>query len=179
MKKQNLLKMKSLKATKGMIDVANKDIVTEKETGFTSYSGEEYKYKRNEIKYARYFRAVVENEILKVAVFTKKSLLRTEEPLFEIFIDKKEDKYITYERGASKWRTAKINMLDTREGDYSLCMKMEWQTEETRRIVNEYFETGKNKNVYEAVLDFQSRIKENALKKKNRSEIEQIDATMK
>ena len=38
------------------------------------------------------------------------------------------------------------------EGLYYLHMYEEWQTDATRKLVNDYFDTGKNLNVFQAVL---------------------------
>lgn len=178
MRKKELLSMKPLPATRDMIRTAADMIRTEEDTYKNCY-GAVCKYTRKKCKYRRYFRAAVEGDILKVAIFTKGRLIREQgTPLYEVFINRKENAYITYVPDTGKWRTAKINMLEY-EDVCGIYTEEEWQTEGTRKLVNQYFETGKNLNVFQAVLDFQSEVKKEERQRKYRSEIEQIDATMK
>lgn len=157
MKKQELRAMKLLIATDSMIQNAKQDIAQ---------------------KYERYFRAAVQRKILKVAVFVRQELVNEKkEPLYEVYVDREKNEFSTYEPAQDKWRTAKINMLEY--GIYYMRMHEEWQSDADRKLVNAYFETGKNLNIFQAVLDFQCEVRKEQLNKKYRSEIELIDATMK
>lgn len=179
MKKKELLEMKKMQATAHMLHTAEQDEAKDDEIKYENHYGYKGTRKITKCRYGRYFMAAVEEETLKVAVFTRLSLRqKSREPVYEIYVNKKEKKYLTYEPETKKWRTAKINMLSW-EGLYYLHMYEEWQTDATRKLVNDYFDTGKNLNVFQAVLDFQSAVKEEALYRKHRSEIEEIDATMK
>lgn len=179
MKKKELLEMQPLRATAYMIHTAEQDEAKKDEVKYKNYYGCEGTRKITKCRYGRYFMAAVEGDVLKVAVFTRSGLRKqSREPVYEVYVNKKENAYLTYETETRKWRTAKINMLEY-EGLYYLHMYEEWQTDRTRKLVNGYFETGKNLNVFQAVLDFQSAVKQEALERKHRSEIEQIDATMK
>lgn len=179
MKKKELLEIEPLRATAHMIHIAEQDEAKEDEVKYKNYYGYEGTRKITKCRYGRYFMAAVAGDILKVAVFTRLSLRQqSREPVYEVYVNRKENTYLTYETETGKWRTAKINMLEY-EGPWYLHMYEEWQTDETRKLVNDYFETGKYLNVFQAVLDFQSTVKQEALDRKHKSEIEQIDATMK
>lgn len=163
MRKKGLLSMAPLYATDEMAETAMKD--TDKNN-------------RGSRVYARYFMAVREGDILKVAVFTGDSLRSgSRDPLYEFYTDREEKRHTTYNVTLKKWSKAKISFL-CYTGTSLYCRK-EWQTQETRDLVNKYFETGCNLNVFQAVLDFQMDIENGAPRKKYRSELEQIDATMK
>lgn len=175
MKKKELLAMKELLATKAMLTVASENPI-EKEERKTSWGT----YWVNvRCKYARYLRAAVENKILKVAVFTQKDLEEGKnDPKYEVYVDEENEKWTTYERRTGKWREAKIDNLEY-TGMGSLFQKENWQQETERKKVNEYFKTGQNRDIFEAVLDFQAEIKKSQLQNKHRSEIEQIDEVMR
>lgn len=175
MKKKELLAMKELLATKAMLTVASENPI-EKEERKTSWGT----YWVNvRCKYVRYLRAAVENKILKVAVFTQKDLEEGKnDPKYEVYVDEENEKWTTYERRTGKWREAKIDNLEY-TGMGSLFQKGNWQQETERKKVNEYFKTGQNRDIFEAVLDFQAGIKKSQLINKHRSEIEQIDEVMR
>ncbi len=173
MKKKELLGIKSLVATEKMIKVAKKDI------GKTEYIRTLYgsRYKRICYRYHLFFRAVVEKEVLKVAIFPRAWLVKgITKPQFEIYISKSENTFITYEPDGGAWRTAKIDMLNY-EGRGGIYEKENFECGDSRKIVNDYLGTG-NRSVKNAVLDFQCNVRKENLQKKHRSEIEQIDSVM-
>lgn len=174
MKKKELLEMKKMQATAHMLHTAEQDEAKDDEIKYENHYGYKGTRKITKCRYGRYFMAAVEEETLKVAVFTRLSLRqKSREPVYEIYVNKKEKKYLTYEPETKKWRTAKINMLSW-EGLYYLHMYEEWQTDATRKLVNDYFDTGKNLNVFQAVLDFQSAVKEEVYRTGN--DREKMDA---
>lgn len=174
MNKKELLQMPALSATERMIKIAaaDKEATVERESSW----GTKYRVKHR--KYGRYFRVVVQDGILKVALFVKEQLIKKKiDPEYEIYIDKENGKYSTWDVRQGKWLTAKINNLSRA---YSSCAtEMEWQTDADRALINQYFNTGINKNVWQAVLDYQSDIRHEMLQNKYRNELEQIDAVMK
>ena len=85
MKKIELLQMPVLQATERMIGIAKKD----KETTVVRKNTWGYEYKEKNRKYGRYFRVVVQDGILKVALFTREHLIKRKiEPEYEIYVDK-------------------------------------------------------------------------------------------
>ena len=109
MKKQELRAMKPLYATQKMMELVREDTGTQKETLHTYAPSVKYM----EYKYNLYYRAVIENNILKVAVFTRKQMAAGEQmPQYEIYLSKEENTHLTYAVREGKWRTGKINTLD-------------------------------------------------------------------
>ena len=172
MKKKNLLAMKKLQATPKMLKDAEDNPIEEKKVrlpyGYT---------KVKTSRYGRYFRAVQQGEILKVSIFLQRELERGDKsPRYDVYCDKKNKEYTTYEYGERKWRTAKIDNLDYPGLNY-LTEGLNWQQDKDRKLANDYFETGQNKDIYEAVLRFQAEIKADQLRQKHRNELEAIDET--
>lgn len=172
MKKKELLAMRKMPATPKMYEMVSSDPGKWVGTGYGCGHTEYERY--------RFYRAAVENEILKVAIFTRKSIAEEKkEPDFEVFVSKKDLEWTSYEPSTGKWYTAKIDNLQYINDDGS------WQagnkgheTGITRKIVNEYFDTHQNKSVKAAVLDFQNEVKSDELKRRYKSELEQIDEVM-
>lgn len=157
MKKRELLTMKDYTVTDKMIKVVRED---------------------REQRYFLFFHAAVENNILKISVFPKKWILAEKKnPQFEIYISRKDNDFISYEVEACKWRTAKIDMLNFIGNTYSVRGKENYECGNSRKIVNEYLGTG-NLGIKNAVLEFQYGVRKENLKKKYRSELEQIDSVM-
>lgn len=180
MKKKELLQMKPLRVTAQMRKKVRED--TKRDAGYDWRDSFGQKHHINAMQYQYYlfYRAVVENDILKVSVFTRKWILAGKnEPQYEIFISKKENTWLVYETKEEKWRTAKVDML---EYDTEKCRCLyttdHYQTDSTRKLVNEYLGTGK-REVEAAVLDFQSEVRKEELKNKHKSEITQIDEVMR
>lgn len=175
MKKKNLLEMKALNATRSMVRVAQEnrvETITEK----TSW-GTTYKVRRCE--YARYFRETVKDGILKVAIFLQVNLEKGDmRPKYEVYCDKSKDEWVTYEVASGRWLAAKIDNLSY-EGVTYIHQSNNWQQDGNRREVNDYFNTGANKDIYAAVLEFQNRIRKDQLSRKHRNELEEIDETMR
>ncbi len=181
MNKKDLLTMKHLIATEAMIKAAKDDKKVTTENSWTDFQGKKHTYSTSSYTYYYFFTAIVVGAILKVSAFTRARIMRgNREPQFEIFIDRGNNKYITYEPEVDKWRTAKIDMLSYDSGNDTsyVYAKKNFQPQEARDIVNEYFATGMNKDIREAVLDFQSTIKKDALRKKHKNELEEIDSVM-
>ena len=175
MKKEDLLAMKMLCATQLMIRTATENPIYTRRVK-TPWG---CSYSESTCKYSRYFRAIVENGILKVAVFMQKELqYRNKAPLYEVYCDKENSTYTTYDIEECKWRTAKIDNLPYPEIP-SVYQSENWQQDRDRKIVNDYFGTGQNKDIYAAVLSFQADIKKDKLQRKHRSEIEEIDEVMR
>lgn len=174
MKKQELRAMKPLYATQKMMELVREDTGTQKETLHTYAPSVKYM----EYKYNLYYRAVIENNILKVAVFTRKQMAAGEQmPQYEIYLSKEENTHLTYAVREEKWRTGKINTLnyDTGRLPYGTSAKKPWVSETDKKKINEYLGTG-NKEAKEAILTFQHEVAKDRLTKKYKSELEGIDA---
>ena len=176
MKKKELRMMKPLYATTKMLEMVRQDTGVQKEIRYIY--GNNVKY--TEYEYNLYYRAVIENNILKVAVFTRKQMAAGEQtPQYEIYLSKEENTHLTYAVREGKWRTGKINTLDYDTGrlPYGISLKKPWVSEADKKKINEYLETG-NKEAKEAILTFQHEVAKDRLIKKYKSELEGIDAVM-
>lgn len=172
MKKKELLSMRKMLVTPKMYEMVASD------TGkwvSTWYGGGYTEYETD-----RFYRATVENEILKVAIFARKSIAEErKEPDFEVFISKTDLEWTSYEPSTGKWYTGKIDNLKYNENNALREVgKQGYETGLTRKTVNEYFDTHQNKSTKAAVLEFQNEVKKEELKRRHRSELEQIDEVM-
>ena len=163
MEKKRLLKMKQLRATRNFSKVVEED-KGEKEKGghWTRY------------KYQMFLRAVEEDGILKVAVFTRENLIaKSKEPKYEIYINKDEDKWITYSVYEDKWYTA---MLENLNMGYTQG-NGQYYSKRTKEIINKYLGTGKMEPK-QAIVSFQNDIRGKELNRKHRRELDEIDEVM-
>ena len=104
MKKDSLLKMKDLPATEEMLAVAREDVPVKVGSGWnTSYR----------CRYSGFARSSVEGGILKVTLYDPDAMrLGGTLPVYEIFMEKEKQQFLTYDRAHDKWRTAKIDYLE-------------------------------------------------------------------
>lgn len=167
MKKKMLKELPELLVTPAIRDAEKRD----KLKTYTRY-GEPVKA----VEYPRFYRAAVHGDILQVALFTHDSIRCGNRPQYTIFIDKEQDEHATLTQDG-KWRKGKIDSLEVDGRTWEVTQK-EWSSQGDRKLVNNFFNTGENKNVYQAVLQWQSDLGVRALKKRWASEIEQIDAVM-
>lgn len=179
MRKKELLAMPKLRVTEEMLRTAMENPAVTHTRQRSTYYGTTYTETYKESKYGKYYRAAVQGETLKVAVYVQANIekgLRL--PVYEVYVNRKENRYLTYEPLTAKWRTAKISMLDFPDYSY-LYYSGEWQQEADRKMVNKYFETGKNLSIGEAVLNFQMNVRQEDLRRKHKNECDQIDAIMR
>lgn len=140
MKKKELRRMKPLYATPRMMELVWQDVGIQKEIRYMY--GNNVKY--TEYEYNLYYRATVENNILKVAVFTRKQMAAGEQmPQYEIYLSKEENTHLTYAVREGKWRTGKINTLDYDTGrlPYGTSAKKPWVSATDKNKINEYLGT--------------------------------------
>lgn len=166
MKKKELLKMQKLTPTLYMVKKAKDN---EKDAEYRP-------------RYTRYYRAVVQNGILKVAIWTRSELAKgNKEPAYLEFIDKKNNSWLNYNPSTNVWGKARIENLNfdgIRGNDYDWYGVRGWESEETRALVNKYFNTHMQYLVRDAIKKWQKGIADVRLSRKYQSEIEQIDSVM-
>ena len=104
MKKSSLLKMKNLPATEEMLAVAREDVPVKVGSGWnTSYR----------CRYSGFVRSAVEGGILKVTLYDPDAMrLGGTLPVYEIFMEKEKQQFLTYDRSRNEWRAAKIDYLE-------------------------------------------------------------------
>lgn len=173
MKKKELLGMKSIPASGDILQAVKDD----KEQVVTKRWGNGYEYRYKTYRYHIYFQAEMEKGILKIFVYSRKWLLSGHmEPEYIIFLDKAGNDFITYAPLEKKWKTAKIDTLCFTY--YTGCRYVgNYQTEMTKSTVNGYLGTD-DLEVERAVLNFQCEIRKNQLIRKQKKEMDEIDAVM-
>lgn len=103
MKKKDLLSLPKLTVTEKMRQMVAEDHMERKRVLYGTIE----KYKTYQ-----YYRAVIADEVLKLAIFERKHIAAGNDiPEFELYIAKDEKKYLTYEPATGKWYTAKIDNL--------------------------------------------------------------------
>lgn len=179
MRKKELLAMKPLYVTPQMKKVVKEDKEYDAGYDYIGWQGRKQHIKQIQYEHYLFFAAAVDGDILKVSVFTRKRILEgKKEPQYDIYLSKKEKKWMVYEHGEDKWRTAKVDMLDYDTGKVcALYRTKNYQSKSTRNLVNNFLETG-NREVEAAILDFQSDVRKTALEKKHKNEIKEIDEVM-
>ena len=165
MKKRELLKMEDLYATEAMLVAARNDVPVRVDLGWTVYYQSEY---------SGFARSVVENGILKVALYDHKALrLGGKLPVYEIFMDIEKQQFLTYDHICAKWRTAKIDNL---KWEPSKSSKVWISDEDATRILH-YLPVG-TESVYQAILEFQMAVRNMELEQRHRRETDPWDAEL-
>lgn len=167
MNKNELLAMRPLRATAKMLRIA-KDDAPRKETV------ESWGYKRVETvcTYGLFMRCIVENSILKVALFQPGVLrLGGREPAFELYVDRKNDTFLTYETTGKRWLTSKLDRLVWYENGYYFSEK--WLSAADSRLLKSYFSS--DKGDYLTILFFQRNVREKELMLRHKRETDPWD----
>lgn len=164
MRKKDLLNLPEIKITKEIVDTAMND----KPIKHTGWGSTYYTY-----NYKEYYRAKVYDGILKVVIFTRDDVIR-KKPSYEIYISKEEKRYLTYDTRDEKWRTAKIDNLDSSYGYYE---EKRYYCRDAEKTIIEYLNSEKQRG-YEAILDFQLSVKKEALQIAHRRITDRIDSMM-
>lgn len=165
MKKSSLLKMKNLPATEEMLAVAREDVPVKVGSGWnTSYR----------CRYSGFVRSAVEGGILKVTLYDPDAMrLGGTLPVYEIFMEKEKQQFLTYDRSHDKWRAAKIDYL-------------EWQAKGSNNVwisavddaqIRQYLASDE-KSVYRAILKFQRAVRDAELERRHRKETDPWDAEL-
>lgn len=174
--KKELRKLRTLNATPEMIRKAKEnERVSEKTTKY----GYKNRYKR---KYGTYLRCQNLQGYLKIAVFWPKDMLRDKkEPKFEIFIDPKNENYITREwvKGEEVWRTARIENLNFDNRGYNWMYEAEdyaWMNKEGTKTIKQVLKV--DSGGYKGISQWQNRIDKKRLKEKRARETRLWDEDM-
>jgi len=120
-----------------------------------------------------YVRCSVCEGVLTVAIFMTRSLrLEGKKPLYEIFIDKDKEDYLTWDMERKKWRTARIDFLNfpaySRYSDIYI-------TPEENKLVSDYLGV---RNGVKGIEEYQRSILDKRLQEKHKKETAPWDAAM-
>ena len=156
MKKSMLLMMPVLMASPEMKQAAQEDVPQKK----TTWYGREYTARQ----YFTYLNCQVQNGILKAAFYLPDGLrLGGDRPVYEVYLDKENRQFLTYDCLAKKWRDAKLDRLEWHDRNHATeC----WVSEEDSAVIQQYF-SGKNGG-YHGILDFQRNVREEQLNQRHK-----------
>ena len=175
MKKAGLLDKAPLMALPYMVQRAKNDIAERKPYPYSH--GYYYVYKTR-----KYFRAqeTCMEDVLEVDVYTRRDMvLDRKEPRFRIFLNNKEQDFITWDCVHSKWSKAKIDFLDYEDKDTAYSPgKKDQASEETKKVVNGFLGSSSMYDVGTAIRQFQVNIRKDALEKQHRLITDAIDERM-
>lgn len=167
MKKKELLESKVLKATPKMMRMAEEDKPVEK--------AEEYWYGRRchvTYQYGLYMRCQMTGGLLKVAFFfTEYMRAGGRMPACELYADREAGEFLTYDRMAGRWLTAKLDMMPW--PDSVSRSEKKWISEQGNRLVKEYL--GVEHGGYRGLLEYQLRVRADELKRRHKRETDPWD----
>lgn len=170
MKKQMLKKLRTLKATKKMMEMAQAD--TPEKIAAPGYYRHGY-YIR--YQYGLYIRCQTLNGILKVAFFFPEHMrMGADMPTYELFINKQSGEFLTYDRNQDKWLTAKLDMLSW--PDYVRHSERKWINPEAHQTIKKYL--GVEHGGYQGILDYQLKVRKDELRQRHRRETTPWDMDM-
>lgn len=166
MKKGELLRLRTLKATPKMMRMAADDTIKREVL---------YSYVRESYTYGIYMRCQVLNGILKVAFFLPEYMrMESAMPVYELFINNQTGEFLTYDRRMKKWLTAKLDMLPW--PGYVAYSEKRWINPEGARTIKRYL--GVSSGGYKGILEYQIQIRADELKQRHRRETDPWDLDM-
>lgn len=151
-----LLAMPMLTASPEMKEVAMAD-EPKKET---TYYGHTYTTRT----YFAFMNCLVQDGVLKAAFFLPDHLrLDGNNPAYEVFIDKENRQFLTYDHLEKKWRDAKLDRLEwPGRNYYATC----WVSEEDAALVQDYFSGERGGDL--GILDFQRNVRDEQLERRHK-----------
>lgn len=165
--KKELLKMPKLKATPYMLRRAKMD--KPKDNVYQYYHHKKYNH-------WLYLRCSVKKGILKASFFLTETMrYGGVKPVYDIYFDKKNKKYITFSHQKEKWLTASIPNL-TWPSSYFISDGV-YVCRETNKTLGKYFNT--DKKGASILIDYQENIMLENLEKKHRKLTDVWDEDLK
>lgn len=167
MKKKELLASRLLKATPKMMRQAEGDRPVEKTEIYWNDRRSYVTY-----QYGLYMRCKMLDGLLKVAFFfTEHMRAGGRLPAYELYVDKEAGKFLTYDRMAGRWLTAKLDMLSW---PYSVCRsEKKWISEQGNKVVRDYL--GVEHGGYKGLLEYQLKVRADELKRRHKKETDPWD----
>lgn len=169
MRKNELRKLRTLKATPKMMKMAAED---SPKCETYSYEWSDKIHVRTIYQYGLYMRCQTLNGILKIAFFLPDRMrLGGNMPVYELFICRETGKFLTYDRNRDKWLTAKLDMLDW--PDYVGTSVKKWINPEGHSTIKTYL--GVNHGGLEGLMEYQLKVRADELKRRHRRETDPWD----
>lgn len=170
MKKSELKKLRTLKATKKMMKMAAEDTIKRETVGTWAYSRVRESY-----KYGLYMRCQILNGILKVAFFLAEHMrMEAVLPAYELFINRETGEFLTYDRSLDRWLTAKLDMIPW--PDYVGYSEKKWINPEGFKTIKRYL--GVSHGGYKGILEYQLKVRADELKQRHKRETDPWDMDM-
>lgn len=118
--------MKNLPATEEMLAVAREDVPVKVGSGWNTF------YR---CRYSGFVRSAVEGGILKVTLYDPDAMrLGGTLPVYEIFMEKEKQQFLTYDRTRNEWRAAKIDYLEWQAKGPIMCGSAPWMMHRSGNI---------------------------------------------
>ena len=153
-----------------MIKVAKEDVP--QKTTISTYWGPRQEVRR---EYQLYMRCCMENGILKAALYYPDNLrVKGRHPSYEVYIDRHAGQFITYDAINDKWLEAKLDRLEWLHPLHS-CPNV-WVSKSDSQLVENYLNS--SKTGYDAILDYQKEVREEARVRRYRKQTRAWDADM-
>ena len=166
MKKRALMAFPKLTATEEMKQIAASDMPRKEKT--------KYGYVTEVCDYYVYLRCVVQAGILKAALFFPDYLrLDGNNPVYEVYLDKENRQFTTYDCLNQKWSEAKLDRLDWKHW----YAKSSWVSEEEAAVIQTYLDN--DKRGASAILQFQRAVRDEQLVQRHRLETTSTTITKK
>lgn len=170
MKKKELKRLPLLKATSHMMQMAADDSLQDRRNkGYSCY------YNNRGYQNGLYMRCKVAGDYLKAAFFFPEHMkMGSRLPAYELYINKAQDTFITYDRLEDKWLTAKLDMLSWPQ--YVTYSDKKWVSPGDDKILKKYLEV--EHGGYRGILEFQYGVRKRALKRRYKKETDPWDLDM-
>lgn len=164
MKKKELLKMRKLTATPAILSSANQDELKIRNNAWYA--------DRKGYHIGQYMRCLVERDILKVAFFLTEHLRAGGNlPAFELFIDRKNECFITYDCLNNRWLNAKLDMLPWPAYVRNSCDR--WMNDQNHNLIKTFL--GTSQGGYAGLVEYQLTVREKELVRKHKRETDPWD----
>ena len=169
--KSELLKLRTLKATPKMMEMARND----KKEMRTVTSSWGWSHPKKAYQYSLFLRCQTLKGYLKIAFFDPKQMrCGSNMPVFELFISKKAGQFLTYDRANQKWSRAMVHNLDLPDKEERT---ERWINPEGAKTIKQYL--GVDEPVLRGVRAYQEKIREDDLIRSYRRETDPWDLELK
>lgn len=161
MKRETLLQMRKLTATPSMMAIAKSDELKKRNGKYTA--GYEV---------GRYLRCAVYGDILKAAIFLPQNMKAGGNfPVYEVFLDRKEGTFLTYDCFEKKWREAML--MNLHWPTYVHYSAKDYCTEQCYYLIKKFLDV--KQGGFSGLCEFQLKVRAEQLKRRHRRETDPWD----
>ena len=169
MKKKELKQIRKLRATTKMLKMAAADVPKRISAGWQGKT--DWKYQTG-----MYLRCEVRNGILHVGFFLAGYLrMGSRKAAFDLYINKAEGSFLTYQCETEKWLTAKLDMLPW--PSYLSHSGEKWISKKDDELIKTYL--GSCSGGYGGLLDYQFRVRRDERSRKQKNETDTWDEDLR